>query len=175
MKKITIQFHATLEEIVQFASSTCNELGLYLTKMTTKPFNVSDVSSNLDIECNDRSAALRLIFTKGKPALEVSSPNNFYDLNTDSIGLNVGLISERGLTESSLAFMSNDDEAINIAKKVASRLKKITYAGAIVVNALNGAEGKASSHRYTKAAKTMYDKGVKMRPLAGDVYFKLGN
>jgi len=105
--------------------------------------------------------------------MDATSPNNFYDLNQGTIGLHIGRLSEQGLKESALAFMSDDKEKAAIATKVASKLKRLTKAGAIVVNPINGAEANARSHRYTSGAKALYDDGVKILRVAGNSFFKL--
>lgn len=38
MKKIMIQFHATLEELVEYINSISSELGLFVTVMVLRPF-----------------------------------------------------------------------------------------------------------------------------------------
>jgi len=76
--------------------------------------------------------------SRQNPSVDASSPNNFYDLNQGTIGLHIGRLTEQGLKESALAFMSDDKEKAAIANKVASRLKNLTKAGAIAVNPVNG-------------------------------------
>ena len=172
MKKIMIQFHATLEELVEYINSISSELGLFMTVMVLRPFALREVDGELCTEALI-DGDVRIIFTAQKPSMDASSPNNFYDLNPGTIGLHIGRMSEKGLKESSLAFMSDDKEKAALANKVASRLKKITKAGAIAVNPVNGAEANARSHRYTEGAKVLYDEGVKILPIAGNSFFKL--
>lgn len=107
--------------------------------------------------------------------MDATSPNNFYDLNQGTIGLHIGRLTEQGLKESALAFMSDDKDKVAIANKVASKLKKLTKAGAIAVNPVNGAEANARSHRYTSGAKALYDEGIKILPVAGNSFFKFSD
>ncbi|MDP5189635.1 hypothetical protein [Rheinheimera baltica] len=173
MKKIMIQFHATLEELVEYINLVNSELGLFVTVMVLRPFTLREIGGKLSAEELKADGDIRTIFTAQKPSLDASSPNNFYDLNQGAIGLHIGRLTEQGLKESALAFMSNDKEKVAIANKIASRLKKLTKAGAIAVNPVNGAEASARSHRYTDGAKALYDDGVKILPLAGNNFFKL--
>lgn len=173
MKKIMIQFHATLEELIEYLNSVNTEFGLIMTMMALRPFALKAIEGALSVSDFELDSDVRLILTKGKPNAYASSPNNFYDLNPGAVDLDVGRLTEQGLKESALAFMSDDEEKIAIANKLASRLKKITKAGAIAVNPVNGAEANSRSHRYTEGAKAMYDEGIKILPVAGSVFFKL--
>lgn len=175
MKKIMIQFHSTFEELVEYMNSISSELGLVMTLMVLSPFAIRKIEGELSIDDLSIDTDIRVIFTSQKPSMGASSPNNFYDLNQGTIGLHVGRLTEQGLKESALAFMSDDKEKISIANKIASRLKKITKSGAVAVNPINGAEANARSHRYTLGAKSMYDEGVKILPVAGNSFFKLAD
>lgn len=173
MKKIMIQFHATLDELVEYANSISSEFSLVRSLMCLRPFAVSEIDRELSAEDINIDCGVRIIFTKQKPSLNASSPNNFYDLNPGTVDLDIGRLTKYGLKESALSFMSDDGEKIAIANKLASRLKKITKAGAIAVNPVSGAEANARSHRYTGGAKALYDDGVRILPIAGNIFFKL--
>ncbi len=175
MKKIMIQFHATLEELVEYINSVSSEFGLFVTVMLLRPFALKEIDGELSVEELSVDGDIRIILTTQKPSMDVTSPNNFYDLNQGTIGLHIGRLTVQGLKESALAFMSDDKEKAAIANKVASRLKMLTKAGAIAVNPISGAEASARSHRYTVGAKAMYDDGVKILPLAGNSFFKLAD
>lgn len=175
MKKMMMQFHATLEEIVEYVNSASSNLNLVTTMMILRPFVLKVIDGELSIDDLEFDGDIRIIFTKEKPNMNASSPNNFYDLNLGVVGLHIGRLTDRGLKESDLAFMSDDKEKIEIATKLAARLKKITKAGAIAVNPDNGAEANARSHRYTEGAKAMYADGVKILPVAGNCFFKLAD
>ncbi|MCU7996650.1 hypothetical protein L5L55_17425 [Shewanella glacialipiscicola] len=173
MKKIMIQFHATLEELVEYINSTSSDLGLVVTVMVLRPFGLRETDGELSVEALNIDGDVRIIFTVQKPSMDASSPNNFYDLNPGTIGLHIGLLTEQGLKESALVFMSDDKEKAVIANKVASRLKKLTKAGATAVNPVNGAEANARTHRYTSGAEALYNEGIKILPVAGSSFFKL--
>lgn len=173
MKKIMIQFHATIEELVEYVNIVRSEFELVVTLMILRPFAIREIEGDLSVEDLNVDSDIRIIFTSWVPSLGASSPNNFYDLNPGTIGLHIGQLTEQRLKESALAFISDDEEKAAIANKLASRLKKITKAGAIAVNPINGAESNARSHRYTAGAKAMYDNGIKILPVAGNSFFKL--
>jgi len=175
MKKIMIQFHATLEELVEYINSISSELGLFVTVMVLRPFALRETDGALSVEELSIDGDIRIILTVQKPSMDATSPNNFYDLNQGTIGLHIGRLTEQGLKESALAFISDDKDKAAIANKVASKLKKLTKTGAIAVNPVNGAEANARSHRYTSGAKALYDEGIKILPVAGNSFFKLSD
>lgn len=176
MKTIMIQFHSTVEELLEFVEVVETDFDLSVTVMIMKPFSLKEFNRELDmgalrgaIETSD----VNLILTNGKASLGASTQNQFLDLNPGSIVINIGKLSSGVLHESGLAFMSDDELKIKIANKVAAKLKKITNAGAIAVNPVTGAEAKIRSHRYTEGAKAKYEEGVKIVPIAGNNIFKL--
>lgn len=175
MKKIMIQFHATLEDLVEYINSISSELGLFVTVMILRPFALRETDGALSVEELSIDGDIRIILTAQKPSMDATSPNNFYDLNQGTIGLHIGKLTEQGLKESALAFMSDDKEKVAIANRVASKLKKLTKAGAIAVNPVNGVETNARSHRYTLGAKALYEEGIIMLPVVGNSFFKLSD
>lgn len=178
MKSISIQFHATTEELVNFIVSVSSELGLIITMMILKPFNLKVIEGNLtlsDLASKLKEGDLRLVLNVGRPCIESTSPNRFLDENPGSIVLDIGSLSALGLKESALSFMSDEKDKISIANKVASQLKKITRTGAVAVNPVNGAEAKIRSHRFTEGAKLKYDEGIKILPVAGNSLYKLSD
>lgn len=168
-----IQFHATIEELVEYMNTVSKELGLIMTIMTLRPFSLKTIKGLLSLQDIHLNSDIRVILTKDELHIGATSPNNFYDLNPGAIGLHIGRLTERGLEESALAFMSDDTDKIAIANKVASKLKKITKAGAVAVNPNTGEQGKLRTHRYTVGAKKLYDESVKILPVAGTALLKL--
>jgi hypothetical protein len=173
LKKIMIQFHATSEELVEYLNSVSNELDLIMTVMPLRPFSLKRIDDLLSLQNIDVNSDIRVILTKDELHVGATSPNNFYDLNPGTIGLDIGRLTERGLEESALTFMSDDADKIAIANKVASKLKKITKAGVVAINPNTGKQAKVRTHRYTADAKKLYDEGVKIVPLGGFILFKL--
>lgn len=176
MKSIMIQFHATLEELVEYLNSVSSDLGLIMTMMILKPFTLKQIEGGLTLDGllqSGKDVDIRLLLTKDKPDLSASSPNNFLDLNPGAVVLDIGCLSELGLHESALSFMSDEKGKITVANKLASKLKKITKSGVIAVNPVSGAEANIRSHRYSVGAKAKYDEGVKILPIAGNSFLKL--
>lgn len=173
MKKIMIQFHATIEEIVEFINMVSKELGLKVSVMILKPFAIKEINDSISLGDIDLDKMIRVIFSKNNLNLRAISPNVFYDLNPDVINLDIGQLKLGGLEESALSFMSNNSDQIAIANKVASKLKKMTKSGVIAVNPETGDESMVKSNRYTAGAKEMYLNGIKILATGGFINFKL--
>ena len=175
MRKMTIQFHATLEEIVGYANAVKSEFGLVVTLANFRPFALKIVEGDLTVHDLDDGRYNNIVFTKLEPVTNAASQTAFYDLNPGVVELDVGGLTERGLEESALTFMSDDDEKIALATKLASRLKKVTKAGAVGCSLINGAEGFNRNHRYTPGAKLLCEAGVKILSLTGSTFYKLSD
>ncbi len=175
MKKIMIQFHATLEELVDFINSTSSELNLNIAIITLSPFSLEKVNNELSVEQIQPNKTLRIIFTDEKAIIDTFLSNRSYDLSSGITELRIGHLTKEGLNESALAFMCNNAYKASIANKLALKLKKITKAGAIAVNPVNGAEASIRNHRYTDGARAIYHEGIKILPIAGHSFLKFPN
>lgn len=176
MNSVLIQFHSTVEELVEFVQSVSSDFGLVIVLMTLKPFRVEEVSGELDLLKIQEALIntdVRLVLLSESASMGASNSDEFLKKNSGSIEFDVGRSTDNSLNESALSFMSDDEAAYSIAKKIATRLKKITKAGVIAVNPDSGAEAKIRTHRYTKGAKLKYDEGFKILPVAGKSLLKL--
>lgn len=178
MKKISIQFHATPEELFDFLNSLRNVLEFSLGVIGWNPFSLMLVNRDVDFNFKDltiieRKDFLRIVMSSKESLLHANSENHFYDKNPGCVTIDIGDLTVNSLKESVLSFMSSNEEEILFASKIASNLKKHTSVGAVAVNPDTGAEAKIGAHRYTQGAKYLYDCGVKMLPMAGKAYLKL--
>jgi len=173
MKKIMMQFHATSSELVGYINSMRLESGWFVTTMVLRPFGLMEIGEPFSTNDILSDGDQRVVFTEAKPNLSVSSQNEFYDRNRGSVGVHIGRLTEEGLKESALAFMSGDQDKVAAAIAFVSRLKKITKAGAVAVSPVNGAEVKIPHHRYTEGAKSLCLQGVKILPIAGNSFYRL--
>ncbi len=176
MKSITIQFHATVEELIEFVNLTATKIGLSVTLITRKPFSLKNMQR--EIILNDLIPKLdrfnvQIALTIGEANLTASSASKFLDLNPGCVEIEVGFLSDLGLYESGFLFTSDDIDKIVIANKITAQLKNATKAGVIAVNPASGATAKMRSFRYTKGAKALFDQGVKILPIAGNSILQL--
>lgn len=174
MKSMTVQFHATSDEISGFINSLCSSDDLNLVFMVLHPFSVAILRGEIHAEFLDKHEGdVRFYLMLDDPDLDVGSVSEFLDHNHGAVALEVGRLSGGILQESSVSFMSDELGKYNFAKKIVSKLKKITKAGAVAVNPITGAEANIRSHRFTKGAKEKFDQGVRIVPVAGNSFFKL--
>lgn len=167
-----IQFHSNINELVEFLNLVSFELDLRIVIMSFNPFNLKEKENLITLDDLDGLSMIRIVLFKDRMNLNAKSPNEFYELNSGTINLDVGKKNLNGLEESALGFKSEDNEKIVIANRVASMLKKITKSGVIAVNPETADESIVKSHRYTKGAKEMYIEGVKLLTIGGFINLK---
>jgi len=178
MKKSIIQFHATPEELFEFLNCLRNEVKFSVAIIGWKPFSLKLVSKYEEFDFNKlgtigKSDFIRVVISSSESLTPADSEGRFYNQNAGSVTIDIGVYSDNSLGESALSFMSSNIDEIEFANKIISRLKKITSAGVMAVNPDTGAESIIKTHRYTQAAKMLYDSGIRIMPIAGKAYLKL--
>lgn len=176
MKKVLFQFHATPDELIHFLNGLRQEISFSTGFMKGSPFEVTlfhksdavDFRKMIEVDKGGR-----VILSISEALCSAESPNRFFDSNPDCLVLDVGQHCSGVLAESALSGFFEDALALVFAKNVVSRLKKITKAGVIAVNPDNGAEANIKNHRYTDGAKTLYEEGCRISPIAGKAYLKI--
>lgn len=163
MADISIQFHATPDELLAFAKQAVADFGLHVVAMRFFPFEAVEVDrGRLDSLFVDASPFRRLAFSLGVPVLPVEHELDFADKNPDHLRLDVGRRETSGLRESWLTARTDNPEALAAWKKVAKRLRDTTTKGATATNPRTGATGPARGHRFTAGARTLEAGGVPM-------------
>lgn len=176
--KSRIQFHGLLDEIVEFANDVASEYSLCAVLIFEEIKNGTLVKENLtsaDIENRgDKRTVNRVLLVKSSEAKSLDlSIKALLKPNASVVSITIGAHAPEGLHESSLSSMCDDEVSIAIAKKVATKIKKITESGAIAVSLDNVEQSNARTHRYTSGAKKLYEQGVKILPVLGNYTFKL--
>jgi len=174
MADLLIQFHALPEELLQFLRGIVSDFDTHTVAFRFHPFSASEIDQgDLDRVFSDPSFR-RLALTLLPPVLPASSGNQFADQNRDGLFVDIGRLTDKGLTESCLAARTDQDQALKIWKQVARRLKSATMQGAVAVNSQTGATSRLPHHRYTEGAKRSYEQGVPILPVAGTSKLRLG-
>jgi hypothetical protein len=177
MKSILIQFYAEPSETFSFIENVSGELGLFVFLMKQSPFKVESLSLQKNMAntslLNEMGPSARIILSDKAVFSGVNSLGAFLDANPEVIVMDVGQMTDHGLHESCLSFKGDKSDSISLANKVAAKLKKFTKAGATAVDPKTGAEARLRSHRYTKGAKSLFEQGVKILPVAGTSLIKL--
>ena len=174
MTDISIQFHATREELVRFAQSCIRDLTLHIVAIRFFPFEplLTD-AAGLGAIVSDESGYERLAFTLGQPVMHASNGTEFLENNPDSLTLDIGRRMEGTLEQSWLACRTADFGALMTWKEIAKRLKAITRTGVVAINASTGATTPAKSFRYTTGALALQESGVTMTQQGGGCLLKL--
>lgn len=168
MADIKIQFHALPEELLQFVGECIRDFNIHVVAMRFAPFEAKEISSEtLGSVFSPTSPFRELALTVECPILPATSNTDFHDKNPTKLRLDIQRPTESGLRQTWLACRTDDEEALNVWKKVARRLKDITKTGVVVVNPDSGCSAPSSSFRYTSGAKALERAGVPMLPAAG--------
>ncbi len=179
MNSLTIQFHATPEEMVQFSIDVMeNHKNLFAVYEEVIPsFSVRHIVPDeiqgliLDTQRPQYSS---ILFFLTRPNINAATQMSFRGLNSTPIFLQVGRLTVSGLEESSLSIMKTDDaEACSYGRKIARLLKKTTFSGVTVFNPNTGIEGKDKNRRYTVGVQKLFYEGVKILPFAGACIYRI--
>lgn len=174
MRKILVQFHADPDELIGFIEDLRSEISFSIGFICMRPFGVFVINK-------DEYADLSEIIKGGDVARVVlsvfdvvmsDSNGGFFDKNPECLIFDIGKLLCGYLEESALSGFVESKIAVNFANKVVYRLKNFTKTGVVAVNPVNNVEASLKSHRYTKGAKILYDKGIRISPIAGNSYLK---
>ena len=175
MADVVIQFHAVIDELVEFLQGVTEEFQVHVTALRFHPFSTTLVDNDL-IGVTVRDPTVReFALTIDPPSLSAANANEFLDRNPSALRLDIGRLSQQGLAESCLSARTTDEPTIKTWRSVARKLRAITKAGAIATNPATGATSRLRSHRFTIGAKALGDNGVAIRPVAGGAMLRLGD
>ncbi len=167
MKSIIVQFYASQNEIYKFANDVIEEFGIYISVMSGRNPRTSTYREKIPEDEQQYGGGISLLITKSPPVVGADTPRKFLADNDGAIVLRIGEQSEEVLRESTLSFSSDNAAAYEVAKNIAKALKKMTTAGVTVVNPSSKEEVFSKSLRYSNGARTLFERGVIIQPLAG--------
>jgi hypothetical protein len=168
MSDISVQFHASPSENLEFIEVVLREFRLYLVAIQLRPFAVKEIdAANLHDFVGGEPNFRRFAFLLNPPVISVQHELDFADKNPDYLRFDIGVETEKGLQQSWLSARTQNRDAIEVWKKVALLLKQRTMQGAIAVNPKTGARSNIKSFRYTAKARALSEQGMPMLPMAG--------
>jgi hypothetical protein len=167
MGDISLQFHATPEEILPQLVAFLDQRAIDITAIKFPPFEARQVDKQDLTSIFQDASVRRVALTLSAPKLPVNSMNAFLDQNAGALILDLGRRDEAGLNESWLTTRTQDRNALTIWRVFAKRLRLITRTGVVAINPQTGASVKLSEHRFSEGAKTLEREGVPMLPVAG--------
>lgn len=161
MPDISIQFHATSEEIAGFVDSVLQETRVIFVAMRFFPFEIMEPAREdlWKLIVND-SKVTRLAFTLQAPSLDVENELEFAEKNRNHLRLEIGKKIEKGLDQSWLVARTDDESALVVWRAIAKRLRAMTMPGVTAVNLITGETVKMRSFRFTTGAVAAEASGV---------------
>ena len=177
MASMSIQLHATPDELRSFMKGAAKELDLIIIELTGNPFSLrslGDIDFTYQDELHQKFRWFQYYLFKEQPNLDVTQQFDFFKKNPTHLALSIGKHTTEGLIQSSISMKTDDPETVRIGKMIAAKLKRITKVGATAWSP--GGHDKAfyRTFRYTDKAKALEEKGVKILPFAGECTMRLG-
>jgi len=161
MASFSIQFHATLNELIDFVAAWMSRFDAHASAIYL-PFRVESISAQAVSEVLSRPEVRSVMFTEPPANLSAANENELLDNNTGCLLLDIGRVQERGLEESCLNTMS----ASGTWRKIANDLKRQTSAGAIGAHEITGAVAHYRNRRFTAGARALSEQGTVLRQFA---------
>lgn len=162
-----MQFHATMDELLEFVHGCVADYELRIAGIKEHPFRAFPVvPSDLDSVFRDETVS-RLALALTPLFVQAETFLKFSDRNPDAFILDIGRLVDGGLKESCLSARTSRGDELATWRKVANRLRKISRTGAVAVNPKTGASVHVNDHRFTEGALTLQRNGVVMLPVAG--------
>lgn len=158
MVNISIQFHATRQELLVFVQECMREHGIRVVAVKEFPFDEFEAHEVSLDELPNYFAQRKFgtfAFSMRAPNLKVENTNDFSDRNPHLMTLEIGKRSRLGLKESWLGAATANRQASVVWEKIAKKLKAMTLPG-------------KSGLRYTPAAQALQDEGVPMLSMVGE-------
>ena len=163
MKKTSIQFHATYDDLYEFALKMINNKYVVIGLAITPKFEVQTLKPSLKaVDFNELDMVII-----SKTTIQIKDEyKEFINNQTNILGITVGKNYDNKIIES-IMWSTNNEEIDSEWKKIINNFKKHCNKGAWVVNSYNNAKIFDKSHLYTDLAKEAYNHGIKLCAFAG--------
>lgn len=158
MASFCIQFHATINDLVDFVHACLTNRNLHAVAVYT-PFEVKPLRPAIVREVLSEESVHSVVFTVGNPVVSATTSGQLLDANEGCLVLDIGRLRGRSLEESCL----NTTRASPLWKKAAADLRRRTTAGATGVHEVSGASVRYRAHRFTPEARALSEQGVALR------------
>lgn len=167
MPKISVQFHALPEEIIDYVKVWSKEFGLFIVIIELNPSFTVNLITDEEYKNNELCNARRICLYLKNPDLNQRSYSEFLNKNPDCLSVAIGKYSENKLEESIIGTQTQNTESLKIWKKIVKKFNANTLSGAWVINPYNKAKAFYKEHRYTESAKKLFKEGVNIVPVDG--------
>jgi len=176
MPGISCQFWALPEEMAPLIDGVVRKFELHTVGMKFFPYRAVEIRlDQLRESILSFPEYRRYAFTLNPPSVVESADQiEFANMNPDRLTIDIGRVTEKGLTESWLTTRAQCQKAFAVWKEIAKRLRKMTTAGVTAINPETGESGYERTFRYTVGAKQCEAAGIPILPVAGTVRMRLG-
>lgn len=173
MAKISLQFHATKEELLNWTSDWALEHGLGVAVEQFFPeARWRAVKGDLSLAIEELGGGCDRIWLFTGP-VEIGQEAGVVSDEQECMTLTPGRLSSEGLRESALGANSEDKSVLSSWRKILKSAKLAMLEGAWVVNPVSGARVRAKAHYFTKGALELSQAGTRMLASAGWNEFEL--
>jgi hypothetical protein len=164
MASFSNQFHATLDELIDFVKDVLRQQCVYATALH-HPFRTEPVSGDNIRDVLSLSSVSKIVFTESPPILlSATTGTQLLDKNEGSLELHIGRLRDGSLEQSWLSTTN----ASPTWKKINALLKSRTTAGMLSARASEKARKPVlyRDFRFTIGAKTLSEQGTALRVFA---------
>jgi len=162
MSSTSIQFFATVEELVTFVCRWLVDEDIFAAAVEYQPFSATPIAPENAEECLRNEQVRRLVFSEQLVDCAASGNNELLDRNNGSLLLDIGRIGLNGMSESCIS-------TTNLTpcwRRIIADVKRSTTAGMVGTNEQSGGAAKYRALRYTKSAAYLAETGTVLRPFA---------
>jgi hypothetical protein len=170
----SIQFHAAPDEILEFVDGCASNIELFVVFIwTDREFRVRSLPTPRErADAVSEHGVPRFVrLTLHSPSLDVRSDAEFVQKNPGCFLIEIGAEAPDSLGESFAGYRTTDEKASKAWSRLAGRLRRMTTAGAVAVNAKTKEQGAVGTHRYTQKAAEKAQAGVRLWALGGQSFY----
>jgi len=171
MKKLCVQFHATAKELVEFMKKVVADNKYNICGVRYFQFTIETLSM-MELNESEIKKYEHLVIAKSSiPAADNNAA--FMSLQDNNLIIDIGADENDAVLKES-AFTVFSEEGIDADwKKAIADFKKQLHKGAWAVNPSANTKDFYKNHLYTEGAKQAYERGVRIVPVGGWVYYEL--
>jgi len=169
MNKLSLQLHCLPEEVDILLTDLLDDEAVTVTVAEGVPLQFRPYKNRqfATTECE------ALIFTLTPPILSAPSLHDFTILNPGALVFKMGRLSSKGLSESWLHAMTENEVAMKRWKRAARRVRSMTQGGGVAVHPISGATAPMRVNRFTVGARELYSRGGVLLPCAGNSLIRI--
>jgi hypothetical protein len=176
MKTTQITLHALPDELLSLVREWLSRGEMYAAVVRIGPeFLVTEVrtTKQLQDEIFVGGVPSRICLSRGAFDVDAATLHEFMTTNKMECIVDIGVLGDKGLKESSIAMSAENPDAWRFWSKAAREIKGATKAGLWAVSPITGRETFSKNNRYTLGATKLVEAGGRLLPLSGWNVFQI--